>query len=189
MKVLRHSSPIIIRKSVLTCCKAEFASFFFLSGFSFTNIHNSHDSRGSRRLFLYILSTTSTRFTDTQALAGLLLQRAHSAYSWQPDSKRQGFLTQVANHEARCSLEFALSILSLVAAVVRKMLKTRVTLRNISFVLLNLIKRLLFVIFKDSPPSQCLCSPMKLLLAFTFAPLSYLFGQCHDMYRSVMICI
>ena len=65
MKVLRHSSPIILRKSALTCCKVEFASFCFLSGVSFTNIPDSPGSRGRGRLSLYILSTTSTRFTDT----------------------------------------------------------------------------------------------------------------------------
>ena len=46
------------------------------------------------------------------------------------------------------SLEFTLSTLRLVAAVVRRMIKTRVPLRNISRVLLNLIKRLMFVIRK-----------------------------------------
>ena len=35
------------------------------------------------------------------------------------------------------------------------MLKTWVTLGNISCVLLNLFKRLIFVMFKDSSPSQC----------------------------------
>ena len=49
-----------------------------------------------------------------------------------------------------CSLEFTLSTLALVAAVVRRMLKTRVTLGNISRVLLNLTKRLIFAIYKDS---------------------------------------
>ena len=48
------------------------------------------------------------------------------------------------------SLEFILSTLALVAAVVWRMLKTRVTLGNISRVLLNLTKRLIFVMFKDS---------------------------------------
>ena len=38
---------------------------FFLSGFPFTNIHESQDSRGRRRAFRYLLTTTSTRFTDT----------------------------------------------------------------------------------------------------------------------------
>ena len=54
----------------------------------------------------------------------------------------------------RC-LEFARSTLELVAAVVRRMFKTRVPLGNTSRVLLNLIKRLIFVIFKTTPPSQC----------------------------------
>ena len=48
------------------------------------------------------------------------------------------------------SLEFILSTLALVAAVVWRMLKTRVTLGNISRVLLNLTKRLIFAMFKDS---------------------------------------
>ena len=64
----------------------------------------------------------------------------------------------------------------MVARVVRGMLKNRVTLRNITCVLLNLIKRLLFVMFKDSSPSQYLYSPIKILLALTLAPLPYLFG-------------
>ena len=46
----------------------------------------------------------------------------------------------------------ALTIFTLaqVAAVVRQMLKTRVTLGNISRVLLNLFKILIFVMLKDS---------------------------------------
>ena len=45
--------------------------------------------------------------------------------------------------------EFTLSTLELVAAVVRRMLKTRVTLRNISRVSLNVTKRLMFAMLKD----------------------------------------
>ena len=65
MKELRLSSPIILRKSFLVCCKAEFVFFlfFFLSVIFFKNIHDSEDSREKRRLSLYVLSTTSTRFT------------------------------------------------------------------------------------------------------------------------------
>ena len=48
------------------------------------------------------------------------------------------------------SLEFTLSTLALVAAVVRRMFKTRVTLENISRVLLNLTKESIFVMLKDS---------------------------------------
>ena len=53
------------------------------------------------------------------------------------------------------SLEFNLFTLAVVAAAVRRMLETLVTLGNIPGVLLNLIKRLLFLMFKDSFPSQC----------------------------------
>ena len=52
------------------------------------------------------------------------------------------------------SLEFTFSESALVAAVVWRMVKTRVTLGNICRVLLNLIRRLIFVIFKDSSHSM-----------------------------------
>ena len=39
--------------------------FFFLPGFSFTNIHELQDCREKGRAFLQLLTTTSTRFTDT----------------------------------------------------------------------------------------------------------------------------
>ena len=42
-----------------------FINLFIMSGFSFTNIHDSQDSRGRGRLPLYFLSTTSTRTTHT----------------------------------------------------------------------------------------------------------------------------
>ena len=57
-----------------------------------------------------------------------------------------------------------LSTLALVAVDVKRMLKTRVTMGNIYRVLLNVTKRLIFAMFKDSPslpmlktprPSQC----------------------------------
>ena len=38
--------------------------FFFLSGFSFTPIHESQDGRGRGRVFLSLLTATSTHFTD-----------------------------------------------------------------------------------------------------------------------------
>ena len=44
MDTLIRSSPIIFRKSVLRCCKVELA--LFLSGFFFTNSHDSQNSRG-----------------------------------------------------------------------------------------------------------------------------------------------
>ena len=48
------------------------------------------------------------------------------------------------------SLELTLTALPLVAAVVRKVLKTRVLLGNISRVLLNIINVIIFVMFKYS---------------------------------------
>ena len=38
---------------------------FFLSGFPFTTIHESQDFKGRGRAFLYLLTSTSTRFTYT----------------------------------------------------------------------------------------------------------------------------
>ena len=69
------------------------------------------------------------------------------------------------------------STLALVAAVVRGMLKTRVTMGNIPRVLLNLTKRLLL------PPNVhavnslfSLVHQLWLFLALSFVPLPYLFG-------------
>ena len=119
-----------------------FFCFFVLSGFCFTNIHDSQDSRWRGSLSPYIRSTTSTRFTDTKTLSGLLLQTAHLC-AWLAAGIEHGtFGTR--------SLEFTLFTLALLAAVVRKILKTRVTLGNISRTLLNKTKRLIFVMFKDS---------------------------------------
>ena len=132
--IMRRSSLIILRKSFLKRYKADFAFLiFFLSGFFFTTIHDSQDSRGRRKLSFYCFSTTSTRFTDTQTLAGLLLQRAHLCPQLAAGIELGtfDFLTHAANHKSTRSLEFALSTLGLAAAFVRRMLKTWVTLRNI----------------------------------------------------------
>ena len=48
------------------------------------------------------------------------------------------------------TLEFTLSTFALVVAVVRRMLKTQVKSGNISSVLLDLTKKLIFAMFKDS---------------------------------------
>ena len=61
MKELRRSSPIILRKSVLTCRKAELAFFvlfcFFLFGLSFTNIMIHRTAgKGEGYLFISLLS-------------------------------------------------------------------------------------------------------------------------------------
>ena len=51
--------------------------FAFYPGYFFTNIHVSQDCRKRGREFVKLLTTTSTRFADTQTLAGWLLWRAH----------------------------------------------------------------------------------------------------------------
>ena len=83
-------------------------------------------------------------------MAALLLQRAHlcAKLAAELEPGTFGFLVQVANHYATHSIKVALYTLALVAVVVRRMLKTRVTRGNISHVLLNLIKSLTFVMFK-----------------------------------------
>ena len=67
---------------------------------------------------------------------------------------------QVGNHYATLSLKLTFYTIALVATVVRRMLKTRVALGNISRVLLNLFKSLILVVFKD----------------LNFVSLPYLFG-------------
>ena len=66
------------------------------------------------------------------------------------------------------------------------MLKTRVALGNISRVLLNLIKRLMFVMFKDTSHAMFmqltfifsfyLVHQLRMLYALNFVPLPYMFG-------------
>ena len=89
------------------------------------------------------------------------------------------------------SLEFTLSTLALLAADVRRMLKTQVTLGNISRVLLNLYKRYICNVQRLLLPPNVpvvnihifsLVHQLRLLLTLTFVPLPYLFGLCHDMY-------
>ena len=199
MKEVRPSSPITLR-SLFLYCKAELA-FYFLLFFGglfvcffgvffwvfFHEYHDLKDSRGRGRLSLYILSTTSFRFTDTQILAKLLLQRTHRCVQLAAGLKSGtfGFLSQVANHSASRFLNFSLSTLALVADAVRDMLKTRVTLGNISLVLVNLIKRFIFAMFNVHAVNIHIFSlvyQLWLRLALTFVPLLQLFVQCLDMY-------
>ena len=73
--------------------------FFFLSGFCFTNIHESQDFKGRGRAFHLLLITTSNRFTDTETLAGRLLQRAHLCTQLTAglEAGTFGFRAQVSN--------------------------------------------------------------------------------------------
>ena len=96
LKSKNHYNPQQILKDFLW---SQFFCFF-LSWFPFTNIHESQDCRGRGRAFRYLLTTTSTRFTDTQTLTGRLLQRAHLCT--QPaaglEAGTSGFRAQVVNH-------------------------------------------------------------------------------------------
>ena len=128
VKGSRRSSPIIHWNSLLTCCKAKFT--FFLSGFSF------HEY---------------ARFIGQQvkgkAISWYPFYHFHPLHGAYLCAKLEAGL-EPRTFGTRC-LEFALSTLWPVAAVVRRMFKTPVPLGNISRVLLNLIKRLIFVILKD----------------------------------------
>ena len=81
-------------------------------------------------------------------------------------------------------LIFALFTLALTADVFRRMLKTQVKLGNVALVLINLIKRFIFVMFKLLPPNVhavnihifSLVYQLQLLLTLTFVPSRYLFG-------------
>ena len=77
-----------------------------------------------------------------------------SAHSWQLASNQKPLISYRMSLSTKLSypLKFALSTLAMIADVVRSMLKTLVTLGDISLVLLNLIKRFIFVVFKLLPP-------------------------------------
>ena len=79
----------------------------------------------------------------------------------------------------------------MVAAVIRKMVKTRVTLGIFSRVLLNLTKRLIcnvqrvllhVNVHEVNNQIFSLVYQLRLLLTLTFVPLPYLLCYCHDMY-------
>ena len=62
---------------------------FFLSGFSFTNIHDTQDSRRRERLSLSLLSNTSTRFKVLRHQPGDCCRELTAAHNQQPDSNRE----------------------------------------------------------------------------------------------------
>ena len=132
---------------VFICCKADAVkqnSLLFISGFSFRNIYYSQDSRGiwvTISLHPFCHFHSFYRHLDiNRVIAAESSPLCKPGNLWFPN-------------------EFHLYKLTLVAVVVGRMIKTRVTLRNISGVLLNLIKRLIFAMFK----------------VYTFVPLPYLF--------------
>ena len=141
MKYSRRSSSKNTESLFLHVAKRNllflFQFFFYLGFFSriFT-IHRTEDERGDYFLMSFCHFYPFHGHLD---IAGLLLQRAHICAQLAAGIEHGIFGTR--------SLEFILSTLALVAAVFRRMLKTRVTLGNISRVLFGLTKRQLTVTF------------------------------------------
>ena len=77
LKYQKGKYHLKLAKKSFSCRILCYLFNFFLSEFSIRKIHNSQDSRGRMRLFIYFLFTTSTLFTDTYTLVGRLLQRSH----------------------------------------------------------------------------------------------------------------
>ena len=119
------NTPLINYHSVLT--------HFFLSGFSFTNIHESQDCRPRGKAFLYLLITTSTHFTDTQTLAGRLLRGAHLCTYQQPGSNQEPLFSERKSLTTKlCSLK---SMLSFKLLSFDFLLKEILTLKPLQFYL------------------------------------------------------
>ena len=82
-KCLTHGSTVfcssrgILWKISYVFHPIRIVSYFFLSEYFFTTIHESQDCRGKGKTFFWVLSTISTRFTDTYTLTRRLLQRVH----------------------------------------------------------------------------------------------------------------
>ena len=138
MKESRRSSPIIHRKSVLTCRKAEFTFFFYLAFFSriFTIHRTAGDGDGYPLISFLPLTPTSQSLRHQPGYCCRELIFTQLTVGLKPGTS------------GTSTLEFALSTLKMAVAAVLRMLKTWLPLGNISHVLLNLIKRLIFVIFK-----------------------------------------
>ena len=85
-------------------------TFFFLSGFFFTSIHDSRGSRGRGRVSIQLLSTASTHFAGAQLGIGRAMAAGGwAAHSWQPGSNQEPLVSErkspttklrAANHQA-----------------------------------------------------------------------------------------
>ena len=131
------------RRSSSTYTKSLFVFvLFFLSGFSFTNFKTHRTAGGGgdyQRISFLPLPPASQLLLKHQQ--GYCCREFTSVHSW----NRTWNLWYTL-------LEFTLSTLALAAAVVRTMLITRVTLGNISRVLLNLTKRSIFAMQCSKTP-------------------------------------
>ena len=85
----------------------KYYHFFFLSGFSFTNIHDSQDSRRRGRLYLFNSSLPPSLVSQTfKRQPGDYWRVFISAHSWQPNSNGELLVSE------RKSLTIELSTLN-----------------------------------------------------------------------------
>ena len=82
MKKRRRSSPIILRKSVLTCCKAEFA---FFSIWVLLHEYSRFTGQQGGYLFISFLPLPFV-FKKPRHQPSYCCRKLSSAHSWQPDS-------------------------------------------------------------------------------------------------------
>ena len=187
IKKLRRSSPIKQKSLFLHVVKLTF--FFSILVFFHEYLSFTGQQRKWEAIYLHHFYHFHC-FTETQTLFGLLLVGAHLraqlAAGLEPATF--SFLTQVTNQKVTLSLESSYCTIGLTAVVAWGMLKIQVTLGNISRVLINLIKRFMFAMFKDSSPLP-LVTQLKFIFSLqftnhflTFVSLRYQFGQCHDIY-------
>ena len=154
MKDSRRSSPIIHRKSVLICSKAEFVFFFYLDFLS--RIFMIHRTAGEKEGYLQISFLPHPPTSQTlRHQSDYCCRELTSAHRWQPDPNRDSCTS---------SLEFDLSKLALIAAVVRRMLETRIALEKISCVLLKTI------LIKNNYPLNFIDSCIKPFLNKLYTP-------------------
>ena len=92
MKESRCTSPIIHRKSVLTCCKAEFAflfCFFFYLTF-LSQIFTTHRTAGEGKGYLLISFLPLPPTSQTiRHYPSYCCRELTSVHSWQPDLNRK----------------------------------------------------------------------------------------------------
>ena len=137
----------------------QFCFFFYLGFFlRIFTIHRTADEVGDY-LLISVLSLQPALQTLRHQL-GYCRRELTFAHGWQPESNMESLV-----HVLQNSL---FSTLALVSAVVRRMLKTWVTLGNISRVLLNLTKILIFAMFKDSSSSLPMFTHLTVIFSLQF---------------------
>ena len=158
------TSSIILKTSALTCFKAEFAfCFFFYLGFpsQLLTIHRIAGKGGDNLFIPFLPLPLASRTLRNQP--SYCCREFTSAYSWQLDLNRESLVYQ------RKSLTTTLRALQITLflnlhwqlLLLRDCLK--ITLGNISRIILNLIKRLTFAMFRLLP------LPMFKQLTFIFS--------------------